>query len=33
MLTEIYRCHACSSHEVEDGNGPDREVWAAAQSS
>jgi hypothetical protein len=24
MLTEIYLCHACSYHEVENGNGPDR---------
>jgi hypothetical protein len=23
-LTEIYLCHACSYHEIEDGNGPDR---------
>jgi hypothetical protein len=23
-LTEIYLCHACSDHEIEDGNGPDR---------
>jgi hypothetical protein len=21
MLTEIYLCHACSYHEIEDGNG------------
>jgi hypothetical protein len=21
VLTEIYRCHACSDHEIEDGNG------------
>eukprot|EP01047_Picozoa_sp_COSAG01_P030610 COSAG01_NODE_2139_length_8323_cov_13.355788_5_plen_197_part_00 len=24
MLTEIYLCHACSDHEVEDGHGPGR---------
>jgi hypothetical protein len=24
ILTEIYLCHACSYHEIEDGNGPDR---------
>jgi hypothetical protein len=24
ILTEIYLCHACSCHEIEDGNGPDR---------
>jgi hypothetical protein len=23
-LTEIYLCHACSCHEIEDENGPDR---------
>jgi hypothetical protein len=26
ILTEIYLCHACSYHEIEDGNGPDREL-------
>jgi hypothetical protein len=25
ILTEIYICHTCSYHEIEDGNGPDRE--------
>jgi iduronate 2-sulfatase len=24
ILTEIYLCHACTYHETEDGNGPDR---------
>jgi hypothetical protein len=24
ILTEIYQCHACSYHEIEDGNGPHR---------
>jgi hypothetical protein len=24
IWTEIYLCHACSYHEIEDGNGPDR---------
>jgi hypothetical protein len=26
MLTGIHLCHACSYHEVEDGNGPDRDL-------
>eukprot|EP01047_Picozoa_sp_COSAG01_P024456 COSAG01_NODE_1511_length_10068_cov_7.643731_14_plen_251_part_00 len=25
ILTEIYLCHTCSYHKIEDGNGPDRE--------
>jgi hypothetical protein len=26
ILTEIYLCHACSYHEIGDGNGPDRTI-------
>ena len=29
-LTEIYLCHACSCHEIEDENGPDSELWGVA---
>jgi glycerol-3-phosphate acyltransferase PlsY len=32
ILTEIYLCHAFSYHEVEDGNAPDRNVWASRPS-
>jgi hypothetical protein len=29
ILTEIYLCHACSSHEIEDGKRPDRTCTAS----
>eukprot|EP01047_Picozoa_sp_COSAG01_P071222 COSAG01_NODE_10998_length_2030_cov_2.434490_1_plen_49_part_10 len=31
ILTEIYLCHACSYHEIEDGNGAPGRVGTSAE--